>query len=208
MRFQRPYTHSVFLAKTESSAFGNSTLKEPLDGWGDPRLSDIFSRRRPRVTKIQPISTLQPTRASTISSTGAASNSIIEVVPTASAASTSERRKTPVRALAGGIITGVVVCVIGCSAYLHYKRKRTKLTSHQHAPIESQPDPTPWSKAELEDHQLHEVPDSQKPLPELPEGARLTAELPSLYMGTELRDTSRSAWTRFANPTSPVGGQP
>lgn len=89
------------------------------------------------------------------------------------------------------IIASVVACVIGgCLVYIFYTRKRTKPMSQQDTPIESQPDPTPWSKAELEDRQLHEIQDTQRPLPELPEEGTVLAELPSHYTGTELWDTS------------------
>ena len=179
------------------SASGNSTLTAPLNGWGDARLSDIFSRRRPRDTRIQPNSSLQPTRVSTIvSNSAAASSSVIVVVPTASGTSASDHQKLSGGALAGVIIAGVVACVGGPLVYIFYRRKRTKPTSRHD---ESQPHSTPWSKAELEDHQRHEIQDTQRPLPELPEGT-LMAELPSHYTGTELRDTSQSTWMRFGIP--------
>ena len=191
-----------FWLNTECSASGNSTLKAPLNGWGDPRLSDIFSRRRPRDTRIQPNSSLQPTRTSTVvSNSAAASSSVIVVVPTSSATSASEHRKLSSGAIAGVVIASVVACVIGCySVYIFYKRRRTEPTSQHDAPVELQPDSTPWNKAELEDHQLQEIEDTQKPLPELPEEGTVLVELPSHYTGTELRDTSQSAWTRFAIP--------
>lgn len=87
------------------------------------------------------------------------------------------------------IIASVVACVIGgYSVYIYYKRKRTKPTSPQDGPVESRPDSTPWNKAELGDHQLQEIEDTQRPLPELP-GGMVLAELPSHYTGAELRVT-------------------
>ena len=191
-----------FWLNIECSASGNSTLKAPLNGWGDPRLSDIFSRRRPRDTRVQPNPSLQPTRTSTIvSHSAAASSSVIVVEPTSSATSAPEHRKLSGGAIAGVIIACVVACVIGgYSVYIFYKRKRTKPTSQHDASIDSQPDPTPWNKAELEDHQLQEIEDTQRPLPELPEEGTVLVELPSHHTATELRDTSQSPWTRVAIP--------
>ena len=84
--------------------------------------------------------------------------------------------------------------------------KRPKRQANTAGQAHSGPEPNDvnWNIAELENKLSYEVIEASKPLPELPEECRTVQEMPSHYIGTEMRDTSRRAWLRFASPLQPV----
>ncbi|KAI4169218.1 MAG: hypothetical protein LQ348_007322 [Seirophora lacunosa] len=168
-------------------ASGKSPLTSPEGGWNDDLLPDIFSRRLPRVS---PVSTLRPNSTSTSSP------------PAGEPSSKGQKPKAGV--LAGGIVAGTFPIMIILAWYIiHQRQKRHPQTAKSEEP-KPEPDVDSWQKPELEDNSRFELSGSCRPLPELPEGGREVGELPSHYMGVELRDASQRAGSSLGTPSQPA----
>ncbi|KAL8817397.1 MAG: hypothetical protein Q9223_003764 [Gallowayella weberi] len=168
-----------------------STLTSPQQGWNDPLLADIFSRRLPRVSTFRSTSTPKIT---TSSPTARPSASVQPSTPVSS----PETPKGNIKAVAGGVIAGVVTIIVALAWYISHKRQQGRSRNLQVVHLDPEPDAsTSWHKAQLEDNARYELTGLAKPLPELPEESRNVRELPTHYMGVEI------GGARVSSPLSP-----
>ncbi|KAL8782952.1 MAG: hypothetical protein Q9195_009525 [Heterodermia aff. obscurata] len=185
---------------------GKSTLNSPGQGWADSELSDIFSRRLPRVGTSQSTGSFRSTTTSTqvpSLSSGGLGTGTADPKPSGGN-SPAQSRKKKTSAIIGGAIGGPSLFLIAATSMLYYFKKHQKRRLEVPPEIKQDTEPVmkPWERAELEDDPKHELSGTSKALPELPAESR--EELSANYHGVEMQHTVPRSWLRFGTHRSPV----
>lgn len=161
------------------SSSGNATLKTPVGGFNDSRLSVIFSHTLPRPRGEQPSSTTPIASASPTSGTYTTGSPTLNP-PQAS-------HKATVGAIAGGTIGALltlITVIFGCRFCYRRRGKGKVIDLPTETPAATSP--APWIKAELDTETRYELSGRHVEPPELPEGTISRGELATNYHCSEL----------------------